>query len=66
MTEPPTKTDSMTIDELLGRAYDAYARARSSPDPSTKQDLMRVADNFLKQAKEMQRRCNYSDRCSDA
>jgi len=50
MTEPPNKTDSITVDELLGMAYHAYARARSSPDASTKQNLTRVADgseNYL-------------------
>jgi len=66
MTEPPNKTDSITVDELLGMAFDAYARARSSPDASTKQNLTRVADGFLKQAKEMRRRCNSSDRFSNA
>ena len=35
------KTVSNTVDELLGMAYDAYARARSSPDASTKQNLTR-------------------------
>src|SRR5262249_6054156 len=64
MTEPPNKTDSITVDELLGMAYDACARARSSPDASTKQNLTQVADGFLKQAKEMRRRCNSNDRFS--
>jgi len=53
MTEPSDKTDSITVDELLGMAYDAYARARSSPDAATKQKLERGADGFLKRAKEM-------------
>jgi hypothetical protein len=66
MTEPPNKTDSITVDELLGMAFDAYARARSSPDASTKQNLTRVADGFLKQAKEMRRRCNSNDHFSNA
>ena len=62
MTEPPNKTDFITVDELLGMAYDAYARARSSPDASTKQNLTQVADGFLKQAKEMRQGRNPSDR----
>jgi hypothetical protein len=66
VTEAPNKTDSITVDELLGMAYDAYARARSSPDALTKQNLTRVADGFLKQAKEMRRRCNSNDRFSNA
>jgi len=58
MTEPPNKPDHpITVDELLGMAYDAYGRARSSADALTKQNLTQVADGFLKQAKEMQRRC---------
>ena len=64
MTEPPNKTDSITVDELFGMAYDAYTRARSSPDASTKQNLTRVAHGFLRQAKEMRRRCNSNDRVS--
>jgi hypothetical protein len=60
---PPNKTDSVTV-ELLGMAYDAYPRARSSPDASTKQNLTPVADGFLKQAKEMRQRCNSNDRFS--
>jgi len=66
MTEPSNKTDSTTVDELLGMANDAYARARSSSDASTKQNLTQVADGFLKQAKEMRRRCKSSDRFSKA
>ena len=56
MAEPPNKTASVTVDELLGMAHDAYARARASPDASTKQKLMRLADDYLKQAKDMRRR----------
>ena len=66
MTDPPDEMDSITVDELLGMAYDAYTRARSSPDASSKQNLTRVADGFLKQAKEMRRRYNSSDRFSNA
>src|SRR5262249_11949462 len=46
----PNETDSITVDELLGMAYHAYARARSSPDASTTQNRTRVADgseNYL-------------------
>jgi hypothetical protein len=64
MAGPPNKTDSITIDELLGMAYDAYAQARLSTDASTKQKLTQVADGYLKQAKEMRRRSNSSDRFS--
>jgi hypothetical protein len=62
MAESTNRTNSITVDELLGMAYDAYARARSSPDASTKQNLTRVADGFLKQAKEMRQGRNPSDR----
>jgi hypothetical protein len=62
MADPPNRTDSITVDELLGMAYDAYARARLSGDASTKQKLMRVADGYLKQAKELRRERISSDR----
>jgi hypothetical protein len=65
MADPPNRTDSITVDELLGMAYDAYARARLSPDASTKQKLTRVAEGYLKQAKEMRRGRNSSDRFSN-
>jgi hypothetical protein len=55
MAEPPNKTASITVDELLGLAYDAYAGARASPDASTKQKLMKLADDYLKQANDMRR-----------
>jgi hypothetical protein len=55
MVDPPNKTASVTVDELLGMAHDAYARARASPDASTKQKLTRLADDYLKQAKDMRR-----------
>src|SRR5262245_26957384 len=65
MADRPNKADSITVDELLGMAYDAYARARSSPDASTKQKLTGVADGYLKRAKEMRRGHNPSDRFSN-
>jgi hypothetical protein len=65
MADLPNKTVSITVDELLGMAYDAYARARSSPDASKKQKLTRVADGYLKLAKEMRRGRNSSDRFSN-
>jgi hypothetical protein len=55
MADPPNKMASVTVDELLGIAHDAYARARVSPDASTKQKLTRLADDYLKQAKDMRR-----------
>jgi hypothetical protein len=55
MIEPTNKTVSITVDELLAMAPDAYARARSSPDASTKQNLTRAADDLLRQAKELRR-----------
>jgi hypothetical protein len=55
MTEPPNKSNPNSVDELLGMAYDAYGRARSSPDAFTKQNLTQIADGFFKQAKEMRR-----------
>jgi hypothetical protein len=55
MADPPNKMASVTVDELLGMAHDAYARARVSPDASTKQKLTRLADDYLKQAKDMRR-----------
>jgi hypothetical protein len=53
MADPPNKMASVTVDELLGIAHDAYARARVSPDASTKQQLTRLADDYLKRAKDM-------------
>jgi len=52
MAESTNRTDSITVGELLGMASDAYARARLSFDASTKKKLTRVADGYLKQAKE--------------
>jgi len=60
MADPPNKMASVTVDELLGMAHDAYARARVSPNASTKQKLTTLADDYLKQAKDMRRR--YADR----
>jgi hypothetical protein len=62
MADPANKTASVAVDELLGVAHDAYARARTSPDASTKQKLTRLADECLKQAKDMRR--GYADRFS--
>jgi hypothetical protein len=62
MAGPPNRTDSLSVDELLGMAYDAYARARLSRGASTKQKLTRVADGYLKQAKELRRERISSDR----
>jgi hypothetical protein len=64
MIEPTNKTVSITVDEFLGMAYDAYARARSSPDASTKQNLTRAADDLLRQAKELRRGRISNDRFS--
>jgi hypothetical protein len=62
IADPPNRTDSITVDELLGMAYDAYARARLSRDASTKQKLTQVADGYLKQAKKLRRGRISSDR----
>ena len=40
----------VTVDELREIAHKVYAQARASLDPSTKQELLRVADDYLKQA----------------
>jgi hypothetical protein len=45
----------VTVDELRGMEYDAYARARASLDPSTKQILIKSADDYLKQAEQLRR-----------
>jgi hypothetical protein len=42
-----------TVQELWQMAHDLYARARTSIDPSTKQMLMRRADDLLKEAEEL-------------
>jgi hypothetical protein len=49
------KTRPITVDELLGMAYDSYARARASPDAPTKQKLIRLADDYLKRANDLRR-----------
>jgi hypothetical protein len=42
-----------TVDELRGMAHDAYTRARTSIDLSTKQKLTKSGDDYLKQAEEL-------------
>jgi predicted transcriptional regulator len=42
-----------TVNELWQMARDLYARARTSIDPSTKQMLMKRADDLPKQAEEL-------------
>jgi hypothetical protein len=44
-----------TVYDLWRTAYDLYARARSSLDPTTKTNLLRTADDYLKQANEIRR-----------
>ena len=44
-----------TVDEFREIAHEAYARARASLDPSTKQELLNLADDYLKQAEELRR-----------
>jgi hypothetical protein len=44
-----------TVDELWQMAHDLYVRARTSIDPSTKQMLMKRADDLLRQADELRR-----------
>ena len=44
-----------TVDELWQMAHDLYARARTSTDASTKQMLMKRADDLLRQADELRR-----------
>jgi hypothetical protein len=43
------------VDELRQMAHEVYARARASLDPSTKQELLSLADDYLKQAEELRR-----------
>jgi hypothetical protein len=62
MAELPDKIDSLTVDELLGMAYDAYAQARSSHDASTKKMFTQAADGYLKQAKDRRRGQNPCER----
>jgi len=42
-----------TVDELWNLAHDLYVRARASVDPSTKQMLLKAADDYLRQAADM-------------
>jgi hypothetical protein len=51
----PDKTPCIMVDELLGLAYDAYAKAHLSSDALTKQKLTRAAEDYMKRAKEMRR-----------
>ena len=44
-----------TAVELREMAHEIYARARASLDPSTKQRLLDLADDYLKQADELRR-----------
>jgi Holliday junction resolvase-like predicted endonuclease len=41
--------------ELREMAHEVYARAQASLDPSIKQQLLRLADDYLKQADELRR-----------
>jgi hypothetical protein len=42
-----------TVDELLLMARDFSGQARASPDPQEKRKLMRLADDYLRQAEEI-------------
>jgi hypothetical protein len=42
-----------TVDELLMMARDFSGQARASPDPRKKRKLMRLADDYLRQAEEI-------------
>ena len=42
-----------TVDELLMMARDFSGQARASPDPQKKRTLMRLADDYLRQAEEI-------------
>lgn len=44
-----------TVTQLWDMAHDLYARARASLDPLAKRKLMKLADNYLKQADDMRR-----------
>jgi hypothetical protein len=44
-----------TVDDLWHMAHNLYARARSSADPAAKLQLMRAADDYLKQANDIRR-----------
>jgi hypothetical protein len=50
-----TATSVATVDELLGMARDCYTQARDSLDPSTKRQLEKLGDDYLKQAQELRR-----------
>ena len=41
--------------DLWDKAHEAYARARSLPDESEKQDMLRQADSYLRQAEQIRR-----------
>ena len=43
------------IDELLQKALACYAQARSAVDPSTKVQLNKEGDEYIKQADQFQR-----------
>ena len=44
-----------TAVELQEMAHEVYARARASLDPVIKQQLLNLADDYLKQADELRR-----------
>lgn len=44
-----------TVTELWAKAHQTYAKARASFDPATRNDLLRRADNYLKQAEDIRR-----------
>ncbi|HET7191869.1 MAG TPA: hypothetical protein VFI98_08150 [Pseudolabrys sp.] len=49
-------TATMTnVFALWDKAHEVYARARSMPDESEKQEMLRLADSYLKQAEQIRR-----------
>jgi len=49
-------TAAMTnVFDLWDKAHDVYARARSISDESEKQEMLRLADSYLKQAEQIRR-----------
>jgi hypothetical protein len=44
-----------TVTELWAKAHETYAKARASVDAATRNDLLRLADDYLKQAEDIRR-----------
>jgi hypothetical protein len=53
--ETGAATAMTDVFDLWDMAHEAYARARSMPDDAEKQETLRLADSYLRQAEQIRR-----------